>query len=309
MARQEIDLTTPQPNGKMGEPTKSAWEKVNDMTEELYASPGVAGIVSGDNLLINCGIPINQRGFTGGAFPAGVYGYDRWKAGTGGCNISINSSTGLFNHNSGPLIQIVESPIMAWGQPLTFSVENPSSSINVSIGGASGTIPAGSGRIGVTLTPSGSGNMSVQISANSATYLRPKLERGNAATPFKAIHIASEIEICKRYFEKSYNYDVAPGSISTISTRKANFATAFILTCPTIIFSVLKRTNPAVTIYAPTNGVANNYSEYDVSGILVAGRSAAVSNVGQTSFDFLNPNGTAIIGNTASIHFIADAEL
>lgn len=37
MARQEIDLTTPQPNGKMGEPTKSAWEKVNDMTYELYA--------------------------------------------------------------------------------------------------------------------------------------------------------------------------------------------------------------------------------------------------------------------------------
>lgn len=36
MARQEIDLTTPQPNGKMGEPTKSAWEKVNNMTAELY---------------------------------------------------------------------------------------------------------------------------------------------------------------------------------------------------------------------------------------------------------------------------------
>ncbi|AVQ10147.1 tail fiber protein [Siphoviridae environmental samples] len=36
MARQEIDLTTPQPNGKMGEPTKAAWGKVNDMTEELY---------------------------------------------------------------------------------------------------------------------------------------------------------------------------------------------------------------------------------------------------------------------------------
>lgn len=36
MARQEIDLTTPQPNGKMGEPTKSAWNKVNEMTAELY---------------------------------------------------------------------------------------------------------------------------------------------------------------------------------------------------------------------------------------------------------------------------------
>lgn len=37
MARQEIDLTTPQPNGRMGEPTKAAWEKVNDMTLELYS--------------------------------------------------------------------------------------------------------------------------------------------------------------------------------------------------------------------------------------------------------------------------------
>lgn len=36
MARQEIDLTTPQPNGRMGEPTKAAWGKVNDMTLELY---------------------------------------------------------------------------------------------------------------------------------------------------------------------------------------------------------------------------------------------------------------------------------
>lgn len=40
MARQEIDITTPQPNGKMGEPTKSAWEKVNDMTLELYEDAG-----------------------------------------------------------------------------------------------------------------------------------------------------------------------------------------------------------------------------------------------------------------------------
>lgn len=38
MARKEIDLTTPQPNGKMGEPTKSAWEKVNDMTSEIYSA-------------------------------------------------------------------------------------------------------------------------------------------------------------------------------------------------------------------------------------------------------------------------------
>ncbi len=36
MARKVIDLNTPQPNGRMGEPTKSAWEKTNDNFEELY---------------------------------------------------------------------------------------------------------------------------------------------------------------------------------------------------------------------------------------------------------------------------------
>ena len=43
MARKVIDLTTPQPNGKMGEPTKSAWEKVNDMTGEIYSNLGGLG--------------------------------------------------------------------------------------------------------------------------------------------------------------------------------------------------------------------------------------------------------------------------
>lgn len=37
MARKVIDLTTPQPDGRQGEPTKSAWEKVNSMTDELYS--------------------------------------------------------------------------------------------------------------------------------------------------------------------------------------------------------------------------------------------------------------------------------
>lgn len=44
MARREIDLTTPQPNGKMGEPTKSAWQKTNDNFEDLYSLLGPSAI-------------------------------------------------------------------------------------------------------------------------------------------------------------------------------------------------------------------------------------------------------------------------
>lgn len=53
MARQEIDLTTPQPDGKMGEPTKAAWQKVNDMTLELYASKTIDINVESFGVLAN----------------------------------------------------------------------------------------------------------------------------------------------------------------------------------------------------------------------------------------------------------------
>lgn len=67
MARQEIDLTTPQPGGRQGEPTASAWTKVNDMTDEIYqAIPEVdpTGFTFlGDS---NTEVMINVRAESGG---------------------------------------------------------------------------------------------------------------------------------------------------------------------------------------------------------------------------------------------------
>lgn len=201
MAMQEIDIDTVQPNGKRGDPARVMAQKINANTRELYDVTAMIGTLAGDNMLINCGVPINQRGFAGGALAAGAYGYDRWKAGTGGCNVTINATTGVFTHTSGPLQQIVEAPQLAWGQPLTISVENPSGSISVSVGGATGTITAGTGRRGVTLTPSGSGNMTVQLTAAGVTYSRPKLERGSVPTTFAPRLQALEVALCQRYFQ------------------------------------------------------------------------------------------------------------
>ncbi|KAF1016173.1 MAG: hypothetical protein GAK31_01662 [Stenotrophomonas maltophilia] len=177
MALQKIDIDIVYPNSKSGDPARLMTQKINANFEEVYGALGIG------NMLINCGVPINQRDFAGGALAAGAYGYDRWKAGTGGCNVTINASTGVFTHTSGPLQQVVEAPQLAWGKKLTISVEDPSVSITVSVGGATGTITAGSGRRGVTVTPSGSGNMVVQLTATGATYSRPKLERGIRREP------------------------------------------------------------------------------------------------------------------------------
>lgn len=309
MARQEIDLTTPQPNGKMGEPTKAAWEKVNDMTAEIYSSPAMAGSFSGQNLLINCGIPINQRGFAGGALAAGVYGYDRWKGGVGGCNFSINSTNGVFSHNSGSIRQIIENPQSAWGNQLTFSVEDPSGSIQVSVGGATGTISAGSGRRSVTLSPTGSGNMDVIITASGVTYSRPKLERGPAATRFAFSQVSSELLICQRYYEKSYEINTIPGTATRIACYNSSALSGYLLSSPVVRFCVLKRAIPSIGIYNTQNGSIGQLSENDTGGSHTFNKPAGADFISTVSFEAFVSNGTATPGNIERFHWVAECEL
>lgn len=261
MARQVIDTTTDHGTYK-GDPAKVAFEKVNANDAELYDAVAKTASYSGKNLLINCGLPINQRGFGGGALAAGIYGYDRWKGGTGGCNITINATTGVFTHTSGALQQIVELPVLAWGQPLTISVENPSGSITVSVGGATGTITSGAGRRGVTLTPTGSGNMTVQLTATGVTYSRPQLERGSEPTAFDARPEALERVLCQRYYEILGFIAVANG---------ADFSSIF--------YKVSKRAVPAVGMVSGSISPATLNARGNLGYVSMDGRASSAAAV------------------------------
>ncbi|WP_141098728.1 hypothetical protein [Stenotrophomonas pavanii] len=232
-------------------------------TSERYhltaAQAASVDAIAVENMLINCNVPIiNQDAFAGGAMAAGAYGYDMWKAGTGGCNVSINLTTGVFTHTSGPLQQIVESPANAWGSPLTLSVSNPSGNISVSIGGATGTITAGSGRRSVTVTPTGSGNMTVQLTATGVTYSLPKLERGSVATPFAYRPVEQELAMCLRYYEKSFNQAIPPAPNSAASFASGmmlDYVFAGLTYRKFVACKVPKRAAGSVTIFNPQ---ANN---------------------------------------------------
>jgi len=230
MAQQHINLGTP-PTGVDGDNNRVGWQKAEANFNEIY---GQIGAFVGQNLLFNAEGRINQVAFAGGALAAGVYGYDMWKAGAGGCNVSVDS-TGLFSHVSGPLVQVVEAPNGVFGLPVTLSVEDPTGSISVSVGGVTGVITAGGGRRGVTLAiPSGSGNLTVQLTATGATYRRPQLVRGSAAVPFEYRPQGIELILCQRYYE-----------------RRGLFFTAYNTGGATIDvdvpYTVPKRTTPALT--------------------------------------------------------------
>ena len=171
----------------------------------LPGSPWAAGA----DLLVNGDMAINQRGFAGGALAAGVYGFDRWKAATGGANLSLSGFT--ITLTSGAIIQPVEPA--CWGLasfaglPLTLSLDDLSGgSLAVTIGSQSGTITAGVGRRSVTLTPAvgDTGVLSVRLSpsAGAVNFARIKLERGRIATNWAARPLSVEQMLCRRYFLK-----------------------------------------------------------------------------------------------------------
>lgn len=164
---------------------------------------------AGTNLLINGDMAINQRSFAGGALTAGAYGFDRWKAATGGANLSLSSFT--ITLTSGAVVQPVEPA--PWGLasfaglPLTLSVDDlTGGSLTVAIGSQSGTIPAGSGRRSLTLTPAAGDTGVLQVrlspSAGAISFARIKLEHGRIATHWAARPLSIEQMLCRRYYLK-----------------------------------------------------------------------------------------------------------
>lgn len=158
------------------------------------------------NLLVNGDWQINQRSFAGGALASGSYGFDRWKAHTGGANLSRSGFD--LTLTSGSIQQIVEPSL--WGLPsfaqipLCLSVEALNGgSLSVSAGGATGTITAGSGRRSVVLTPGpgDTGALTVQLApaSGAVTLRRIKLETGSVATPWPQRSVAEERQLCERY--------------------------------------------------------------------------------------------------------------
>ncbi len=264
------------------------------------------------NLLINGDYAINQRGFAGGALAAGVYGHDRMKAGTGGCNYTVNATTGVITHTSGPIVQIIEAPRLASTQ-VTVSVEDPSGTITVNIDGQTGSITSGAGRRGVALTlPSGStGNVTLTLTATGVTYKRVQVELGSTATPFEWRPAQIEMALCQRYYWKTFDQAIAPvqnsGSFKGGVAYIANFAGAGFVGMR-VAYPVKMRTTPSVTFYNP--GAANANWRNRATPADSGPASLAYSELGDSSLVIANNQVAGdLVGQTIYVHLSCDAEL
>ena len=131
-----------------------------------------------------------------------------------------------------------------------------------------------------------------------------QLERGSRATAFDLRPLAHELQLCQRYYEKSYNLDVVPGTADGLGRdnqfydRSVGVGSTSHIRC-----RVPKRAVAAYTVYSDVSGEAGRVSGASggigtVTSIVYAGQCGAQVNYQSAA------------GNWgSSFHWTADAEL
>jgi hypothetical protein len=278
-----------------------------DRTTGAVAFPnGAAGLRDTRNLLINPEASVNQRGFAGGALAEGVYGFDRWKGGPGGCTVT-RSADGTLTLD-GALTQIIEQPDLA-GRTVCLSVDNPSGAVSVSVAGVTGTITAGSGRrtVALALPAATTGDAAVTLSGSGVSFARPVLNLGPLPAPYERLPAGNTLALCQRYFAKTFPIGVAPaGNAGYGGALVAHAVVANAIPAVRWQYPVPMRTVPALGFYNP----AAVNAQWSAGGVDAAA-SVTVPTTATAAAIAVQAGATPTLtaGTLTAVHVTADAEL
>lgn len=129
-----------------------------------------------------------------------------------------------------------------------------------------------------------------------------QLEKGSVATPFEFRSIGQELQLCQRYYEKSYDIGTvaATATYSSVSIGAASNVGTGIYAA----FKTPKRTSPTIILYSPVTGttdrMASNSTDY------VCSATGAGVPIGTNGFV---PFASGITSGIGYQHWVASAEL
>jgi len=122
-----------------------------------------------------------------------------------------------------------------------------------------------------------------------------QLEKGSTATSFDYRPYGTELQLCQRYYEKSYNIDVVPATSTALGVLSLSQFTNELVGFK---FVTTKRSQPTVTLYA-TGG---NINQLDGNT-----NTATAQYIGTSAVGYISR--TAASGSYYFGHFTASAEL
>jgi len=154
--------------------------------------------------------------------------------------------------------------------------------------------------------------LGVNVSSSTSNYINitgVQLEVGENATPFEYRMYSQELALCQRYYEKSYNYANAPGSVSS-ADREEHYGSSDSGNNSVVgtSFKVTKRLVPTMKYYRDDTGALGDWL-YARSGV-------GYTNTTVTNYTTTESSWRAYMGVGASYdvviskgHWTADAEL
>ena len=154
---------------------------------------------------------------------------------------------------------------------------------------------------------------STWLTAGASTFdiTGVQLEVGEVATDFEHRSFGQELQLCKRYYQKSYPYSVAPGTASSPAAMIISRYSDEVTNRPDLAtrWEVEMRATPTLTTYRPFSGGATQVENFGsgIGTVAGNGRSYTVQNLGATGF-----GGFTLISatsNTIGYHYQVDAEL
>lgn len=156
------------------------------------------------NHILNGNFAVNQIPVAGSVvLTAGQYGHDGWKAGAGGCSYTFAASGNdtVITISAGTLIQVIEDKHVEGGI-FTFSqAGNAQGRIAINNGTPSG------GYAALPLTTStATGGQAITVEFTTGTVSKVQVEPGTLPSIFERRLFASELALCKRYFQKGSLY-------------------------------------------------------------------------------------------------------
>jgi hypothetical protein len=110
---------------------------------------------------------------------------------------------------------------------------------------------------------SATGAVSIVTTSNATFYFTGvQLEAGTTASPFEYRQYTTELQLCQRYFEMSYNQGVTPATVTTVGVvwnyLSVTSGTVGDLAV-TLQFKVDKRVTPTMVFYSPSTGAAGYF--------------------------------------------------
>jgi hypothetical protein len=171
--------------------------------------------------------------------------------------------------------------------------------------GATFSGTAGSWGAGNLVQPTGT--VSVVGTSGATWYITGvQLEVGTTATNFEYRPYGTELQLCQRYYEKSYEIGVVPGTPGSAG----NWAGVGGQNYPRTVteFKVDKRTPPTVVFYADSDGTTGNVNIWNAGTVL----KVAAANIFVTS-KLIGPEGdtASVLSTRAAMyyHWTASSEL